>query len=336
MKILNSLNPFQRARITLTVSYCAILILILALFSVSLYLAQMQDIHEVIFRRIPGTRYAFFINSASSLEIRNQMDDLRKRLILNLLLVDTVILFFGGILSYILAGFTLRPIQKSIKRQKEFIADASHELRTPVTAIYTASEVALRGVNKSKQDFKKVVEQTFQESLRMKKLVEGLLDLSRADMDGEIINMTNVNLNEIITQSINQMEPISSQKGIHLASGVFEQTSILGNPDKIKQLLLILLDNALKYTPPGGKVTIDLLSKPKPKLSVSDTGIGISSSDKTRIFERFFRGDKSRSKTEGIGLGLSIANSIAQKHHTQIQVFSEIGQGSIFSVEFAN
>lgn len=330
---LNPKNPFDRARRNLTVFYCAILLVILVAFSASLYTVQMGTISRVVIQREFGNRPPRELTLDELLELREQAVALRNSLIWNLVLIDLTILCAGTLLSYILAEKTLEPIKNTLESQKNFIADASHELRTPLTAIISASEVALRSQRKTQSDYQKVLKQIHSVGQDMSLIVNELLTISKLGNNPYLQQKTKVNLKSLAEQALAEIKPMADSKKLKVSSKL-EKVEVEGDPNKLKQLVLILLDNAIKFSKEGGKINVGLVSSPKKTLIVEDTGEGIEQSDLKNIFKRFYRGDKSRT-TPGAGLGLSIAEEIALMHKATIEVASEPKKGSSFSVIFS-
>jgi len=218
-------------------------------------------------------------------------------------------------------------LERLFRAQQRFIADISHELRNPLTTIRGNVDLMRRMncVDVPSLDAIQV------ESERMTRMVGDLLMLAQADA-GQLIRRERVELDTLVLQVYRQVRPLAA--GIELVIGAEDQATILGDPDRIKQLLLNLVDNATKYTPQGGQVTLGLQRvEGWAQLSVADTGIGIPAQDLPHIFERFYRVDKARSRAAGgAGLGLSIAQWIVQAHGGKIDVQSEMGKGTTFTV----
>jgi len=218
-------------------------------------------------------------------------------------------------------------LERLFRGQQRFIADISHELRNPLTTIRGNVDLMRRMncVDLPSLDAIQV------ESERMTRMVGDLLLLAQADA-GQLIRRERVELDTLVLQVYRQVRPLA--EGIELVIGAEDQATILGDPDRIKQLLLNLVDNAIKYTPQGGKVTLGLQRvEGWAQLSVADTGIGIPAQDLPHIFERFYRVDKARSRAAGgTGLGLSIVQWIVQAHNGKIDVQSETGKGTTFTV----
>ncbi len=327
------ISPFTKTKITFTLWYSLILFVILLAFSGFIYTLETQDVTRIVLLRDYGTNVPKQLTNEEKKEIILQINEVKKSFIIDLILVDDIILLLGAGLSFFLSGITLKPIQKSFQRQKEFIADASHELRTPLAAIQTASEVALRNGNKTKEHYKKVIEQTYRENRRMAKMVDELLTLSRADTEMTEFIFGEVELDKIIKDVAEETKPLLLQKKLYLKNNLIEKAKVKGDSNKIKQLALIIMDNAIKYTPKGGNIQVKVGGKRNPYFSIADNGIGISKEERKKIFYRFYQVDKARSQG-GAGLGLSIAKWIADSHKAEIIVKSNPGKGSVFKVVF--
>ncbi len=233
-----------------------------------------------------------------------------------------------------LAERSIRPIRASWTKQREFVADASHELRTPLAAIISNIDVLLDDPNATVQEKKLYCQGIAHESKRMTQLVDGLLLLARADSDALILQKEHVDLATIVRDAFNFMQPEAAGKGIGTALQVKQTPVVSGDADRLKQVLLQLLDNAIKYTPSGGNVELVLdCSREKAVVQVRDNGMGIAREHMDKIFERFYRADASReSEVGGHGLGLAIAKFIVEQHGGTISAVSRQAQGSIFTV----
>ena len=229
---------------------------------------------------------------------------------------------------------TLARLDLAVGSLSRFAADASHELRTPVAIIRTNAELALHRERDS-DAYRDALREIASVSVRMTQLVEDLLFLARRDSRGEGMAMARVDLREILESTAQELRPLAVTKGlrIRLTSSPGD-ASVTGNAAALRRLFLALLDNALKYSPAGAEVTASIESQNgKIVARIADQGIGIGPEDLPHIFERFYRANESRSG-EGHGLGLSLAQSIAEAHHATITVTSEPGRGSVFQVSF--
>lgn len=230
----------------------------------------------------------------------------------------------------------LERLDSAVRRIRQFTADASHELRTPLALIRATAELTLRRERKQ-GEYQRALIEIQMEAERMTELTESLLSLARAD-SAAALPLSRTDLNEIIQEVVRKSEAVAEAKGVVLKTDGSDRPAIAeANPSAIRRLLLALIDNALKHTPPGGIVTVSAApSNDCVVLRVEDTGEGIPVDALPHIFERFFRADTARSSGSGVGLGLSIAQAIAQAHGSRIAVASEPGAGARFELSLRN
>jgi len=229
----------------------------------------------------------------------------------------------------------LQRIETAFLRITEFTADASHELRTPIALIHTEAELALRR-SRNDEEYREALRHILQEAERTGKLVEELLALARADSGSEALNMHPLNLLRLLKESASKWSQVAGLRNVELTDRLeSRQLAVVGDENALRRVIDILLDNAFKYTTAPGKVTLAAEEHGgRIVVSIEDTGIGISPEDQARIFERFYRADKARSRElGGSGLGLAIAQWIVQLHKGSISVTSELGKGSVFRVD---
>ena len=229
----------------------------------------------------------------------------------------------------------LARLDAAFSEQKRFIADASHELRTPLAVLRGETEVAL-GQDRAADEYKESLALIKDEAERLSRIVENLFMLARQPVDAPSTIREMVQLNELVADCARAAQVLATQKGVRLkVDGSPRDITCTGDDEMLKRMLLNLLDNAVKYTPPGGEISIALRSQNGDvKIVVSDTGIGIPAEFQQRIFDRFYRVDKARSRAlGGAGLGLSIARWIVAGHGGSLSVESEPGRGSSFTVE---
>jgi len=254
--------------------------------------------------------------------------------------IAAILVAIGG---WIVAGQSAAPVERSMEQMRRFMADAAHELRTPLTVVRSRAEVALQR-SRSADDYVDALHGIEREAIRLGRIVEDLLTLARADAGQRPIERERVFLDDVALDAAEAARVIADRKGVRLEVAEFEEAPVVGDAALLRQLGLILLDNAVKFTPPGGLVRIAVRIAPigSPTLVVSDTGVGIGPEELPRIFERFYRGDPARTRsdgggagaTEGAGLGLSIAKWIAEEHRAEILVSSRPGSGTEMKVEF--
>lgn len=238
------------------------------------------------------------------------------------------------IASLAITARALVPIQKSWERQIEFTADASHELRTPISVIQTNLEVVMDEPNQPLREKKKWLDNIKAESDRMQKLVEALLTLSRTDGGQRTLEKSLFNFTETLEKTTTSLGPYARSRGILLNTEIATGISFFGDEERMKQLLVILADNAIKHTPTGGKVFIKAKKRNRTiYIEVTDTGEGMEEEHLTKIFNRFYRINKARERESGgSGLGLSIAKWIVEEHRGNIHVTSQPDKGSSFII----
>jgi signal transduction histidine kinase len=223
-------------------------------------------------------------------------------------------------------------LEMSFDTQQRLVADVSHELRTPLTTIQGNLDLLRRGAADDPAMRNDSLAAIGNETARMRRLVNDLLLLAQADA-GLQLQLHPVELDTLLLDVYRQGQVISQGTGVRVRLGAEDQAVVLGDADRLRQLLLNLVDNAIKYTPSGGDVTLTLKREAGWVLvSVADTGCGIPPEDLPHIFERFYRADRSRARPGGAGLGLSIAKWVAEAHGGELEVESELGQGTVFTL----
>ncbi len=292
---------------------------------------QLTRLHSVPFNK---NNQSGVIQVYRSIEFERHFLSQLITILIILGLVGIIIMTFIG---WILAKQSLVPIKDSWQKQKDFVSDASHELRTPLTIIQTNLEVALSNPDETISQNKQWLNNAHSESKSMGKLIENLLLIAQVDSNQVQVNSEVFNLSELAEEVFNRMNTIFEKENLQVESVIEKSLSFKGDKLKIKQLLFIIFDNAIRYTPSGGKIIFELRSKGKGvEIVVKDTGIGINEEDLERIFDRFYRADKMRSREDGgTGLGLSIANFIVKIHNGSIKVTSQVNKGSTFIIEMS-
>ena len=238
-------------------------------------------------------------------------------------------------IGYVMAGKAIVPLREAYEKQRQFAADASHELRTPLSVVLASAEILESDTSITSPFLKQVIGDIHDEVKKMTKLVSDLLVVARSDNQALKLKLTKVDLAAALDQTLRLMQPLAEKKNLTLRREGLNTLTAKLDEQKIKQLMLILVDNAVKYTPSSGTITVRLTEPSTGKLvfSVADTGIGIAPEDQQRIFDRFYRVDKARSREMGgNGLGLAIAQEIVQLHDGAIKVESQPGAGTTFTV----
>ena len=237
---------------------------------------------------------------------------------------------FLGI-SILLARWAVKPVDMAWRQQKQFVADASHELKTPLTVIMTDAEL-LRAPDCPETDREPLSDSILAMSSQMRGLVESLLDLARIDNGNVKKDFSVVSFSETVSDAVMLFEPVFFEKGLTLGSYIEPEIRINGVPSHLRQLVGILLDNAVKYSSDGGDTCVKLSRSTHRRciLEVSDKGEPISDEDIHNIFKRFYRADKARTMNHSYGLGLSIAQSVAEEHGGRIRAESSGGYNRFF------
>ena len=243
-----------------------------------------------------------------------------------------LLLVAGG--GYVLVRKSTTPIEQSMAHMRRFMADAAHELRTPVTLLRTRAEVALgqdRDATHDAATFRAIE----RESGRLGDIVGELLTLARADAGDRAIAREPLYLDDVAAEAVDAVRALAEHQGIQLAVGGFEEAPINGDAALVRQLLVIVLDNAVKFTPAGGHVRLDVAAEDgRATVVVADTGVGIPPDQLPRVFERFYRGEPARHRADGAGLGLAIARWIAEAHAARIDIGSTPGTGTRVTISF--
>ncbi|WP_165867525.1 sensor histidine kinase [Paenibacillus pinisoli] len=247
----------------------------------------------------------------------------------------------GALLSviagYALARRALIPIQKAWDKQQQFVADASHELRSPLSVIRGQTQILLRHPVHTIEEESAPISAILKETKRMRNMVDGLLLLARGDSHEEVILCQSVRIDGILKEIAKKMEPVMEYKKLRLGLHV-EGSELLinGDEDRLIQLFMILLDNAIKFTQADGQIDLECLRQGKSVLvTVKDNGAGIPEHDLPLVFNRFYKGDASRNRGyHGAGLGLSIAHWIIDQHQGSVHISSSVGHGTTVMIRF--
>jgi signal transduction histidine kinase len=245
-----------------------------------------------------------------------------------------VALLLVAVVGHRLVEITIRPAQAAYEEMRRFLADAAHELRTPVAVLRARAEVSLQR-ERAPDEYRTALDEVGREAEVMGRIVDDLLILARVETGVRAVMKEPVYLDDLVSGAAASAGVLAESRGVRLEVGEFDEAAITGDPALLRQLLLILLQNAVKYTPRGGAVRVDVHSRGgAPTVVVEDTGMGIAPGELPHVFERFYRGEEARGVTEGAGLGLSIARRIVAGHGGRIEVRSEPGRGTRVTVTF--
>ena len=286
-------------------------------------------VHAVRFRLSSGEQMVA-VALADQEELANKYADLIEAFV-GIALFALVLVAGGG---FVVVRKSTAPVERSIAYMRRFMADAAHELRTPITILRTRAEIALQQ-SREPQDYVSALSAVEAEARRLGGIVDSLLVLARADTGERQIERERIFLDDIAVDAAGAARIVARQKGVEMKVEEFEEAPVIGDPTLIRQLLMILLDNAVKFTDAGGEVTVSVaMHDGAPTVVVEDTGIGIRHDELSMVFQRFFRGENARSRTDGAGLGLSIASWIAREHGAEIALQSKPSKGTKVIVTF--
>ena len=226
---------------------------------------------------------------------------------------------------------TFARLETAFAQQKQFAADAAHELRTPISVMLTQTQTALTR-ERDAASYKQTVEACQRAAQRMRKLIESLLELARFDAGQEVLKRQRFDFSQTISDCEELVQPLADENRVKISSDA-SALEMTGDSERLSQVVTNLLTNAIQYNIPGGEVRVKLASENGlAVLSVADTGQGIAAEDLPRVFGRFFRADESRTGAGNSGLGLAISKAIVEAHGGTIEVASEVGKGSMFTM----
>ena len=325
----------------LALSYWTIIMVLCLGFSVIFYQASVGSLGRNIEKPAPmieephadmkGNPESVSKQMEVTQEVRLKLEVLQAELWNQLLLFNLWAFVISGGLSYVLARWTLRPVEIAIEAQGRFVSDASHELRTPLAVMQAENEEGL-SIPHLPPAARRLIASNLEEINRLRALSEGLLQLARDDAP---LMLHAVWADDVATEAINRM--VRPARAAQIAiEDAWPPARVLAYEPALTQITLILLDNAIKYSRPGSTIYLEHVRQSGMiSLQVRDTGVGISATNLPRIFDRFYRVDASRTKrqVEGHGLGLSIAQKLAVQQGGRITVKSTLGEGSVFSLE---
>lgn len=321
---------FQSATLKLTAWYLLIIMVISVLFSGLVYQSAAGEIQTRLEKYSQGLPTGYLDSGQQMAELRHaQAEQAQYNIFINLLYINILVLIGGGMASYFMAKRTLLPLEQAHDTEARFVGDASHELRTPLAVMKTELEVALKDSNLSKIEMRQILESNLEEVEKLTQLSHTLLALSK--MDYAQLEYKELHFNTSV-QSI--IEKYNHEERIILKTK-HNKVFINAHESSIDELLTILIDNALKYSPPKSPITITLSRRAnKAHFVIQNQGMGIQAKDLPHIFDRFFRANNARSQTQQVsfGLGLSLAKQIVLLHNGELSVSSAPNKLTTFTV----
>ncbi|MFA5931786.1 MAG: HAMP domain-containing sensor histidine kinase [Candidatus Paceibacterota bacterium] len=310
-------DEFFVARLRLTLYYSVTAIVILGSSSIVLYNTILSNFTQSILDNI------FLDPRTARLIIDRAQDILLNRFIT----IDLIIIFFVIILGFLLTYKTLEPIKFNMQKQKRFIADASHELRTPIAVVISGLEVNLSNKNLDIVGAKKTLENTLEEMREFSKLSNNLLDLSKYDTPRQT-EYKNVHIDELVKSIVEKNKNLAKIKNINIEIKIEIPVIVRGSEIELSRVFFNILDNAIKHTNDGGAITVsEKIVLGKYIVTIGDNGVGIREDILNKIFDPFFRGNEARN-TEGAGLGLTLSKKIVENHKGTISIKSQVNKGT--------
>ena len=286
-------------------------------------------LHAERFRGTAGTAYVA-VAVADRVELEDQYASLIAAF--GAAALAGLLLVAGG--GSVLVRQSTAPIERSMAQMRRFMADAAHELRTPITILRTRAEVAL-GQEREPGGDAATLGAIAREAARLGAIVGDLLTLARVETGERPVARQPLFLDDAAAGAVDAARALAASKGVTLEVGAFDEAKIVGDPTLVRQLLLIVLDNAIKFTPASGHVGLNVSTADgRADVVITDTGIGIPAEQLPHVFERFYRGDPARHQADGAGLGLAIARWIAEAHGARITLTSEPGRGTRVTIAF--
>lgn len=324
----------QRVR-RLALSYLAVIMTLSLVFSVIIYVITSAQLNRPLPPSEQAQQPPELVERQFSRRLEQRNRETRRSVIMSLAALNGVMLLVGYWLSLLLARRTLKPIERSIEQQAQFVSDASHELRTPLAALSLVNEVALRKSTLTEKKARQVLSQNVAEIKKLTDLSNSLLDLAKSEQAVSKPELTSPI--KLIEEVAMQFAPAARVKQVTISyqNRGFAHDMLL-QTNAVRQILAIFVDNAIKYAPPkNGEVTLQARSKKNTlEFMVKDNGPGIAPGDQKHIFERFYRADTARTRTDvsGHGLGLAIAKSLADRCGYTIRVKSQPPSGAEFTL----
>ncbi|MCA9323561.1 HAMP domain-containing histidine kinase [Candidatus Saccharibacteria bacterium] len=331
-------NLFHNASVRLTSLYLVIIMFLSLLFSFRFYQVSIQEIDRNTERPLRMGQMLRLQEDDFLQQYLDQQDMnavlAKQRLKSNLISLNLLIFIIGGLLSYYLARRSLKPIEEAHDAQSRFISDASHELRTPITAMRAETELTLTEPKLTLAQAKKQLESNIEELDKLTQLSEGILNLSR--LENNSVELTEVDFAEIVHAAVERVLPHAEAKKQLIVVDNLDQTKIQAQKTSLTEALVTILENAVKYSPETTEIRVNsTVSDDSINLTIADQGVGMTKDEQKRIFDRFYRADQSRTKNKvnGFGIGLSIAKATIEAHNGTISVTSTPKKGSTFTIQ---
>lgn len=320
---------FDKATVKLTAIYTVIIMVVSLSFSMGIGMTAMGEIRRPY--KTPDLIVQLRVESDFANVYNHRVHDVEAKVWASLFWINVGILIAGAMASYLLARRTLKPIEKAMEDETQFVSDASHELRTPLATMRMENEVLLRDDEAKKSDYKEQLKSNLEEIDKLRQLTDTLLRLSGSGK----LELAAIDTSEVVGRAIDRVQATAGAKKITIDSQLGDKSlKLVANADALIEILYIYLDNAIKYSPENSQ--IEIISDGKKSLVVRDHGSGIADKDLPNVFNRFYRADESRN-SEGFGLGLSLASRLAEQMGAKVSATnnpSRYGSGATFTICF--
>lgn len=320
---------FDKATVKLTAIYTVIIMVVSLSFSMGIGMTAMGEIRRPY--KTPDLIVQLRVESDFANVYNHRVHDVEAKVWASLFWINVGILIAGAMASYLLARRTLKPIEKAMEDETQFVSDASHELRTPLATMRMENEVLLRDDEAKKSDYKEQLKSNLEEIDKLRQLTDTLLKLSGSGK----LEMAAIDASEVVGRAIDRVQATAGVKKITIDNQLGDKSlKLVANADALIEILYIYLDNAIKYSPENSR--IEIISDGKKSLAVRDHGSGIADKDLPNVFNRFYRADESRN-SEGFGLGLSLASRLAEQMGAKVSATnnaSRYGSGATFTICF--
>lgn len=324
-------HEYHNRRIQLTIVYSIILLSVITFFSVILWQSQNRQVDR--FLDSGRMRFIRRLSDDEYKRIKATIDEIKFENFIHFIMLDSVLIIISVALSYYLSEKTLEPIFSALARQKQFISDASHDLRTPLTNMKTEAEVLARNPSTTLEEYKIFANNVVKDVDRLNKLIDFMLESAR--LEHLVVNLQDIYLKDLMREILDDFRSRIQEKNLELHEEYPDDDIVIKSDKKLlTRLIYVIVDNSIKYNKENGSVKIKIYkSGPNICLAIQDTGIGIEKSKIKYIFDRFYRVAEDR-HTEGFGLGLAIAKEIANKLNIKITVKSRVDVGTEFILTF--
>lgn len=320
---------FDKATVKLTAIYTIIIMVVSLSFSMGIGMTAMGEIRRPY--KTPDLIVQLRVESDFANVYNHRVHDVETKVWTSLFWINVGILIAGAMASYLLARRTLKPIEKAMEDETQFVSDASHELRTPLATMRMENEVLLRDDEAKKSDYKEQLKSNLEEIDKLRQLTDTLLRLSGSGK----LELAAIDASEMVGRAIDRVRATAETKKITIDNQLGDKSlKLVANADALVEILYIYLDNAIKYSPENSQ--IEIISDGKKSLAVRDHGSGIADKDLPNVFNRFYRADESRN-SEGFGLGLSLASRLAEQMGARVSATnnpSRYDSGATFTICF--